>query len=394
MPTWLQPVQRFTDEQKQIYDKILNRIRSNDKYSCIIKGPAGTGKTLILAQLALQVTGKRGMFLLYTNAFRNFIINALHDTGNQFTEMQTSVETFYKWLFSVYRTNIRLPYPDGEFEEKTDKMISKLLPVVKQNTFDLALIDEGQDFRPNVIQLIKKISRQVIFVGDVNQSIYEKHQDDLGDLLDIINPEEVHNLILSIRISPSILRFMRNYVFKIYPKLQTVKRNEERDSKPLIYHSINLNKFLNYFISNVAVDYLRSNKNLVVTCRHKTEVDSVYDKIKNIENGIKVYKITTERDQDIDFSENAIYCITMHSCKGLEFDNLLFLNINNDPTDCQKQYENLAYTVYTRAREDLIIYSPDNNTPLREYLDFGYAIVITELPTDDNKIDIETEYLI
>jgi len=394
MSDWLQPINRFTEEQRNIYNQLLDSIYNRNKFSAIIKGPAGTGKTLILAQLALQVRGKRGIFFIYTNALRNFLISSMKRSDANYTEMQTGVETFYKWLFTAYRSNVGGAFPEGEFSEKTDIMITALLPVVNPNTFDFFLIDEGQDFSPKVLNLLKKISSHLIFVGDANQSLYEQHGDNLDDLTTIIKADEVYEIIISIRISPKILKFLRRYVFEIYPELKTVKRDESKDSKPLLYRNIPLDKFLNYFIKNVALNYLHANKNLAIVCRHNEDVKNVFSIVESLLNGSNIYLVTTDRNQDISFSENAVYCLTMHSCKGLEFDNLLYLNIKNEPTGGIKLHNNLAYTAYTRAREDLIIYSLDSNIPLLDYLDLDYATVIENLPTEDDADDADFEDLI
>ena len=388
MANWLQPVNRFTDEQKIIYDKIIEKLNNDNEYVAIIKGPAGTGKTLILAQLAREITDQNSIFFIYTNALRNFLNNAISKAETGESAMETSVETFYKWLFSVYKHNVGAPFPSGEFSEKTDKMIEKLLGNVNENIIDIILVDEGQDFNLNVIKLLKKVSKKIVFVGDANQSIYGS-SDDLSNLSKILNPNDQFQLSISIRISPSILKFMRKYVQRIYDSLKTAKREEERDSKPLIYKTMELNEFLNYFIPNVAVEYLRANKNLVITCRHNEDVAYVYRTIKGINNSIKIHKVKKDRNHEMDFTDNAIFCTTMHSCKGLEFDNLLHLHINNEVYDGVKKEENLAYTVYTRPKEDLIIYSPNETIPLQKYLDFSLATVIDELDDDGEEIEIE-----
>jgi superfamily I DNA/RNA helicase len=394
MTEWLQPVNRFTIEQKDIYDQLLLRINDNSNYSAIVKGAAGTGKTLILAQLALQIRGRRGIFFIYTNALRNFLISSMERADTNYADMQTGVETFYKWLFGVYRSNIGGPFPQGEFSEKTDKMIGELIQNVSPNSLDYLLIDEGQDFSPKVIKLLKIISKKLIFVGDANQSLYEQHNNDLKDLTKIIDADENYNLSISIRISPSILRFMGKYVLKIYSGIKTARREDSRDSKPLIYNKIPLEDFLNYFMKEVALNYLHSNKNLAIVCRHNEDVDYIYSLVESLTSGSEVYRVNTSRDQNIDFSESAVYCLTMHSCKGLEFDNLLYLNINNELTGGVKLFNNLAYTAYTRAREDLIIYSMDEKIPLFDYLDFDYATTIENLPSLNDNEDVDFEDLI
>lgn len=394
---WLQPIDKFSPDQIEAYNSIIAGINSNNNYTAIIKGPAGTGKTLILAQIALNMHGKRGIFFIYTNALRNFINHALHQTGSQWEDKECSIETFHKWLYHSYRQHKGTPPMHIEdFNERTDHMINDLMDIVGENVFDYFLLDEGQDFSPLVIQFLMKVSKNLIFVGDANQSLYQEHEDDLSDLTSLINPNEQFEVTLSVRISPSILRFMARWVDNIYNNLQTVTRDDDRDSVPLFYHSIEFDIFLEYFIKNVAMNYLQSGKNLVISCVHNDDVDRTHATITTMlseNNQNKVKRITTRRGQDIDFSENAIYCVTMHSVKGLEFDNLLFLNINFTPMGGPRAKDNLAYTSFTRPTDDLIIYSQNQNIPLREYLDFDYATVINELP-DDSPADVDIEDLI
>jgi len=374
---------KLTDEQQNIFDKIKKKLDVNSNYSALITGPAGTGKTVLLTHLAIKVRSERGIFFIYTNALRNYLNNAIGKHGTDITEMSTQVETFYKWLFAVYRANVGGRFPQGDFNSKTEKMIEELQAVVKNDMIDFLLIDEGQDFSESVIKLFMKISKKIIFVGDENQSLYIKHREENGGLKELIYPNEEHELSLSIRISPSILKFLRKYVFKIYGSLKTVKRDEDKDSRPLIYKNIEKKEFIDYFISNVAEQYIKADKNLAITCRHNEDVDEIYNKIKQEHQSLKIFRVTGDRDQEIDFSDNAIFCITMYSCKGLEFDNLLFMNIFNEADDGLKLYNNLAYTAYTRAREDLIIYSPTNDIPLTEYLDMDYATLVETLDNED-----------
>jgi len=394
---WLQPIGKFSPDQTAAYDSVIAGINSDNNYTALIKGPAGTGKTLILAQIALKMRGKRGIFFIYTNALRNFINHALSQSGQEVTEIQAKVETFHTWLHRLYKQYIGVvPQNMPDYNEKANQMIDELINIVEADVFDYFLVDEGQDFSPKVIGFLNKVAKNLVFVGDANQSFYQEHEDDLSDLISLINPNEQFSVTLSVRISPSILRFMSEWVHNIYNDLTTVTRDDDRDSKPLFYHSIAFDRFLAYFIKNVAMNYLQSGKNLVITCVHNDTVDSIYAQIKTMmpdNNQDKIKRVTTTRDQVIDFSENAIYCITMHSVKGLEFDNLLFLNIDFTPVGSKREQNNLAYTSYTRATDDLIIYSQNQNIPLRQYLDFDYATIINELP-DDSPADVDIEDLI
>jgi len=84
--------------------------------------------------------------------------------------------------------------------------------------------------------------------------------------------------------------------------------------------------------------------------------------------------------------------LTMHSSKGLEFDNLLYLHINSTPRNGdQKLYDNLAYTVYTRTKEDLVIYSHDKNIPLKNKMNLDYMTIIDSLEetNEDEIVEID-----
>jgi len=403
--SWLVDYERLTAGQdgnfgqkdivQSVKKKILNGT-TND--TIVIKGPAGTGKTLVLAHIALQVPQKTGIFFVYTKILVKFLRSAFENANRADAVEQLGVDSFYKWLFTIYKNTFHeSPPPLEPFEKKADHMIGRLSQQIKEKIFDYALIDEGQDFQPNVISFIRSITKVVVFVGDGNQAIYVGHKDDLSDLTTLLGNHDSYYLKLSIRISPSLIALLYPYISRIkeYKQgLKYLKRDPEKsslkDSKPLWYRDIPYDDFLTYFAETLAMEYVRSGKNIAIVCYHNDDVANIADALRNKVDEKFVIHVTTELTQVVDFSENKIFLLTMHSSKGLEFDNLLYFHINSSPRNGEKKlYDNLAYTVYTRPKEDLIIYSPDNDIPLKSAMNLDYMTIIDALNTTDEDDDIE-----
>jgi superfamily I DNA/RNA helicase len=390
---------RDGSNQQEIVEKARELINGDTSQAAIIvKGPAGTGKTLVLAHIALKVPEKRGFFFIYTNVLLKFLNSAFSAANNAFTETNVGVNTFDKWLYDLYNNTFHERPPDiSPYVDKAAHMIERLTPRITGNLFDYVLVDEGQDFRPNVIAFIRAVARVVIFVGDGNQSIYVKHEDDLSDLTNLLGEHKTYYLKLSIRVSPSLIKLLHPYIRELeeYQEgLRFVNRNGDantlRDSKPLWFREIPLTDFLNYFVDNLALDYIRSGKNLAVVCNHNDDVDMVYDRIIADHSEELAIRVSTGRHQEVDFSQNKIFVLTMHSSKGLEFDNLLYMHINSGPRDGQTRlFNNLAYTVYTRPKEDLIIYSPDRTIPLKDKMNLDHITILDTIDTAEEDDDME-----
>ena len=405
--SWLVDYEKLTKSkegrtgQKEIVNSIKDKILdSSDNDTIVVKGPAGTGKTLVLAHIGLQVPNKTGILFVYTKILVKFLRSAFVNSNRTETLEQLGVDSFFQWLFRIYKNTFHEAAPDIEsFDEKTDYMIERLSGKIKSRMYDYVLIDEGQDFRPSVIAFIRKITRVLVFVGDENQAIYVSHKDDLADLTKLFGEHTSYFLKLSIRISPSLIALLYPYISQIekYKKgLRFLKRDPEKstleDSMPLWYRDITYSDFINYFSETLAMEYIRSGKNIGIVCYHKKDVVTVYEKLlEKVDEKFVVY-VTKDLTQEIDFSANKIFLLTMHSSKGLEFDNLLYLHINSTPRNGdQKLYDNLAYTVYTRPKEDLVIYSHDKNIPLKNKMNLDYMTIIDSLEetNEDEIVEID-----
>ena len=132
--SWLVDYEKLTKSkdgrtgQKEIVNSIKDKILdSSDNDTIVVKGPAGTGKTLVLAHIGLQVPNKTGILFVYTKILVKFLRSAFVNSNRTETLEQLGVDSFFQWLFRIYKNTFHEAAPDIEsFDEKTDYMIERL----------------------------------------------------------------------------------------------------------------------------------------------------------------------------------------------------------------------------------------------------------------------------
>ena len=156
-----------------------------------IKGPAGSGKSLILAARAAELLGQGKEVLVVT--FNITLLHYLMDISVRWpqsggkTRQDITWINFHLWCKRVCQEN------DCEEEYKelwnanagTNNILSIGLPTLVSsildsssiNTprYDAVLIDEGQDFLPNWWNVLRKVCRkdgEMLLVADATQDIY------------------------------------------------------------------------------------------------------------------------------------------------------------------------------------------------------------------------------
>lgn len=162
-----------------------------------IKGPAGSGKSLILAARAAQLVGEGKQVLVVT-----FNITLLHylmdiavrwpiNSGN--TRQSVTWLNFHAWCKRVcLDTDHELEYlnlwktddnPSGNSELVFEETMAALAGRCIDNDtdclvtkFDAVLVDEGQDFRPSWWNTLRKVclaNGEMLLVADATQDVYE-----------------------------------------------------------------------------------------------------------------------------------------------------------------------------------------------------------------------------
>jgi Nuclease-related domain/AAA domain/UvrD-like helicase C-terminal domain len=189
----------------------------------IIRGVAGSGKTLILAfraeHLALAAT-KPVLILCYANGIAGRLEDAMQNRG---VEDRVQVLTFHAWCYRMLRTyGIPAPsereYPD--YAKRLAASVSEVVKAVDQGhipteQYDAVLIDEAHDFEPQWLALAAKMvnprTKALMVVYDDIQAIYKGRERPVWKQLGIEATGRTTVLKVNYRNTAQIVAFARRF---------------------------------------------------------------------------------------------------------------------------------------------------------------------------------------
>ncbi|GAB1395031.1 nuclease-related domain-containing DEAD/DEAH box helicase [Rhodocyclaceae bacterium] len=306
----------------------------------IVRGVAGSGKTLILAFRAEQIAraASRPVLLLsYANGISGRLENAMQDRG---VEDKVVTSTFHSWCWKMLRT-YGLPIPTEkdipDFSERQAANVQAVLDAAERGLipggqYDAVLIDEAHDFEPQWLALAAKMvnpdTKALMIVYDDAQAIYKGRKRPVWKQLGIEAAGRTTVLKVNYRNTAQILRFARKFAADVIgaPGLcagdeSAILMPEDGGREgvdPMVRECVSHDgevhaiaewllgrKAAGYRWGQMAVLYPRSfigEKFEKILVKHDVPVDFV----KKNNN-----RLQTERD--------AVRLLTMHNAKGLEF---------------------------------------------------------------------------
>ena len=377
-----QPV-NLSNKQKQL-------VKSEDKQQKI-RGVAGSGKTLVLAQRAVNSHIRHTepvLILIYNITLRNYIHDNLNRVRQEFDWRNFHIIHYDAFIFSEANNhNIKnIDSSDIDLFESVKHQITK---------YSAIFIDEIQDYQEEWIRILKKYflknDGEFVVFGDEKQNVYDQKLDKDKKPNTTI-PGRWSKLDESFRLSNKILQLAENFqseffkekyeLDKAIPKQQEIDFSEE---------SIEYCKFNDSDtiadLSNFILDKSKENKiqpqNICVLAhtnqllreldfeirgitKQKTfttfETQEMWDFLKDdksnkieLEGEIR----TIRKNKRFNFWMNAggMKLSTIHSFKGWEIDTLFLI------IDSKSSYETkeVIYTALTRCRNKLFILNIDND---------------------------------
>ncbi|MFS0862051.1 3'-5' exonuclease [Fredinandcohnia sp. 179-A 10B2 NHS] len=380
---------------KQIGDK--NRL---------IRGVAGSGKTLILASRAKMLSKQNPdwkiLILCYNislaQSIRHMITHMLNEPDNLFdfdfsgnsasknTENETViVRNFHEWLKKDLNIH----------EKQIPFLIEKLtsgeaiLP-----TYDAILIDEGQDFEADWLALVSKLlnedTQSLLLVEDRAQTIYKRKRSYLQDTgLSFQGRSRV--LSINYRNTAQIVSFAWEFYRKnSHLKNKVVDREFEgeiiapqstrrKGPEPAIIKTDNFYKEMGIVarqIKNLHEEKKVPYSEMLILYRVKrTNKINVIDGIQRTltKDNVPFYWLTENEKSKRSFEkdEDSVKISTIDSSKGLDFQAVFIVNIDNMPFALEDDIErevSLLYIGMTRAKQYLCLsYSGESEFTI--YLD-------------------------
>ncbi len=193
----------------------------------IVRGVAGSGKTLILAfraEYLARAASKPVLVLCYANGIAGRLENAMQERG---VEDRVQVSTFHSWCYRMLRTyGIAAPsekeIPD--YEERLAASVNAVIDAVERGhipggQYDAVLIDEAHDFEPQWLALAAKMvdpdKRALMIVYDDMQAIYRGRARPVWKQLGIDAKGRTTVLKINYRNTAQILSFARRFAAEV-----------------------------------------------------------------------------------------------------------------------------------------------------------------------------------
>src|SRR5690625_2499594 len=399
---------------KQIGDK--NRL---------IRGVAGSGKTLILASraklLAKQHPDWKILILCYNISLASYIQQMIHHMMQEPDDLfdydfsdeesstkkgndQVEVFNFHQWLSQKLKTKSEDDIPNLiDSIEKDETAHSK---------YDAILIDEGQDFKGEWFKLVSQMlnpeTKSLLLVEDRAQSIYKRKRSYVQDTgLDFTGRSKILNI--NYRNTAQIVKFAWDfYQNQSSLKSKIVKKGTEEEiiapqstrrkgPEPTVYRVESFSaeaKMVAEKIKELHTSHKLPLSECLILYRVKSIKKEKY--VEDLKRDLKKEEIpydwvTENKESKREFSkdEETVKISTIDSSKGLDFQTVFIVNLDNMPFHLEEDKEREASLLYigmTRAKDYLCLtYSGDS-----EFTDYFDSIVEKDHQQIESKAYLES----
>jgi hypothetical protein len=193
----------------------------------VIRGVAGSGKTLILAfraEYLAAAASKPVLILCYANGIAGRLEDSMQERK---VEDRVQVRTFHSWCYEMLRT-YGLPPPSEklipDYEKRLAASVQMVVEAVDQGhipsgQYDAVLIDEAHDFEPQWLALAVKMvnpdTKAFMIVYDDMQAIYKGRERPVWGQLGIEAKGRTRVLKINYRNTAQILNFARRFAAEI-----------------------------------------------------------------------------------------------------------------------------------------------------------------------------------
>lgn len=310
-------------------DYQIKVIRKNLQSSFIVKGCAGSGKTIIALWRAaeLQESGEDFLFIVFTRALKAFIMDGIRELNLD----NSKVMYHWEWVKSYGCSSA-----------------------------DYIIVDEVQDFDESEVNAFKRAARKhLMLFGDSAQQIYSG----LSNKGRLMSMEEIH-LLTRIPLEPLVINHrLPKKIARVAERISSSNDAlEERCKK----EGVNKPRLIKCNSIGQQLDYIRS----VIDSEGYEDVGILFPSNDQVEDAYDHYSDTgfnVERkvrsSMNLNFSSTLPKLMTYHSAKGLQFE-AVFL-----PSFELGDNINPSYVAITRTYRDLFILHSEWVDPFQGIVD-------------------------
>jgi superfamily I DNA and RNA helicase len=349
----------------------------------IIKGPPGSGKTLVLVHRCFQLRNyhhqiRRILVVCYNIAFASYLKRLLLEKGVGLGEEGVEIFHFFELCAAMMGERVDFDSRDSEYYQLVVEETLGVLGEGKSRLepFDAILVDEGQDLNNDMLRVILRLLKpkgDLVIALDAYQDLYRR--DFSWRSVGIEAQGRTHYLGKIYRNTFEILTFSQRFigaapVANRQPSLPLY--DEFHGEPPQLLHFGDFNQieaFLSADIQNQITggEYKRSEIGIIYDDKMYSPESFTYDsrdlphRIKRCleKAGIPVKWVSEDvRSKEMfDITTDSVSLLSIHSSKGLDFDLVYLIGADHiTPSEETRDYlSGLLYVAVTRAKHRLVI---------------------------------------
>lgn len=334
-----------------------------------VTGGPGSGKTVVSVRRLLRLIQANQTVKLFT--FNRTLMAAIRGLARSEDFDSSIVDSFYDWYYNNTR---------GIFASDSQTEIANKFRLYSNNNggrLAEVVLDEAQDFKPQIISGLNQLANQVSCGADKDQ-LYRN----IPEYLPPNDPELVikntlnnyqhtddHLLTQNFRNTREIFAFSRRFVPQ-NPRPNGINLNTlDVGDKPELFDDLNRQEQLDKVKEIVELN--QANTNIGILVHFKSQVDTVRNYLTA--NGIVhsyYYKGMNSTDQNnTETRLQTPFIATFASCKGLEFDIVILPLFDSVDwaMDNGHTTPNHYYVAATRARRQLFVFYQNQPTIMNHF---------------------------
>ena len=321
--------------ESELDDYQVRIVRRNLSSSFIVKGCAGSGKTVLALWRAKELAEQGNndyLIIVFTKALKQFIEDGIHTIGVDESKV------LYHW----------------EWVNRRDKALAEYI-----------IVDEVQDFDTNELaELQNAAKKHFILFGDSAQQLY-KNIPNKGKLLTMEQIQiqtniPMENLVINHRLPKKVARIAEKVTQSKDPLVD--RCNKEGVNKPRLVECSSFEDQLDY-IKDVVKAQNYTDVGILLPTNNAVKIAKSYFDKSNW--GVEAKIGYGSNSMDLDFTTENPKLMTYHSAKGLQFEAVFIpMCIGSDEKD-----RNPLYVALTRSYRDLFILHSNHLSSFIENID-------------------------